>query len=188
MTRQIESTLTTLTSMQPPDRGQNVRTWLESQVAGSTDTFYLLAHADDGVIWGRVEHGTLITAPETDFSPALRLETLQSARLFNQIGEVLLWRDGEGVLCARTIVEGGGNSTEYFDENQILWGNQLEVHDEIFTQVSDGVQGFRHIVPLTGFRAEGKRPLRLTIRHYLAEDNCGFVRVAYSRLVRLLAE
>jgi len=188
MIRKIADVPMVLTKIPAPNDVQTVQEWIEAQVGVSTDIFYLLVHADDGVIWGKVEAGKLLTAPETEFSPILRLEMVQNARLFNHFGEVLLWRDGEGVFYARAIIEGEGNSTKYFDENQILWGNQIEAHDEIFTQISDGAQGLRHIVPLTGFYTEGRRPLRLAVRHYLTEDECGFVHVAYSRLVHLFAE
>jgi CRISPR-associated protein (TIGR03984 family) len=187
MMREIKTVQVKLEAISAPS--QDVQAWLQEQVAGSERRFFLLAHAEDGVIWGRVEDGTLITAPETDFSPPLRMETLQSARLFSEAGEILLWRDGDGVFHARALIDGEGDPTEYYDEDQILWGSQVEVSEGGFTQMSDGAQGLRHIVPIAVANLGGdRRPLRLTVRHYLSEDEFGFVRVAHSRLVKVFAE
>lgn len=165
---------------------QDVRRWLEAQVGDAAGTFYLLAHADDGVIWGRVEKGALTTAHDMGFGPPLRMETLQSARLFSDAREVFVWRDGEGDFHARAIIDDEGEPVEFFDEDQILWGNRFEQADGGFSLMSDGAQGLRHAVPIAVAPPNGKqRPLRLTVRHYLSEDDSGLVRVAYSRLVTL---
>jgi hypothetical protein len=75
--------------------------WLEEQ-ARNWKLNYLLAHAEDGVIWGRFDNEHLTTAEKvfhkSDFKvdfPTLRLLTLQQCRVFGQNGEVLLWRTGE---------------------------------------------------------------------------------------------
>ena len=189
MTRKIGQTQVTIEAVATPQPGQTVHKWLEAQVSDADGTFYLLAHADDGVIWGRLAGGTLVTAPETDFSPPLRLETLQSARLFSDAGEVLLWKDGDQRLQARLIIDGDGEAVEYFDEGQILWGTQAKAIGDSFSQMSDGAQGLCHIAPIAIANFQGNhRPLRLTVRHYLSEDVNGFVRVACSRLVTLFAE
>ncbi len=46
------------------------------------DTVWFLAHADDGVIWGRIRNGQLVISSNIfpDISPSLRTETLQQAR------------------------------------------------------------------------------------------------------------
>ena len=65
----------------------------------------LLAHADDGVIWGRVDKGVLQTSHSAfpQVSPPLRALTLQQARLFGPDAELLVWRDGEGNWQARLL-------------------------------------------------------------------------------------
>lgn len=157
-------------------------TWLHEQVGSAETDTLLLAHADDGVIWGKVVNGALITKPQE-----LNSVTLQQARLFNKNAEYFVWRDGDGNFHARIITESEGKGCEYFDEDQVLWGNHAEKPDgDGFTKMSDGAQGLVHYVPINVTKAESDwRPLRLTVRHYLNTDARGFVYVAFSRLVCL---
>lgn len=68
---------------------------------------YLLAHADDGVIWGRLDDERLNTSHDAapEHAPPLRTETLQTARIFGPDGELLIWRDEMGAWTARLISE-----------------------------------------------------------------------------------
>src|SRR5947199_5744016 len=87
-----------------------VRPWLQKQAADH-HLPWLLAHADDGVIWGRLDGGRLVTSFEAaagdggalGVCPELRTVTLQQARLFGPAAELLLWRDGGGRWQARLI-------------------------------------------------------------------------------------
>ncbi|MBD2139030.1 hypothetical protein H6F32_15955 [Anabaena sp. FACHB-1237] len=81
----------------------DLKVWLETQ-AEDHQLKYLLAHADDGVIWGKFQHGNgkLITTtepiklfPECDF-PLFREETLQQCRIFGDNSEVIIWKTDEG--------------------------------------------------------------------------------------------
>jgi CRISPR-associated protein (TIGR03984 family) len=166
----------------------DVKAWLEAQISGADMPFYLLAHADDGVIWSKTDDsGKLVTAPQTDFSPPLRAETLHDARLFSTVGEVFLWRDGDGNFRARAIIDGGvdAQDSEYYDEEQILWGTRAEPIEQGFTLLREGAQGLCHVVPIQGTSSYKEHSLRLTVRHYLETDDKGLVRVKYSRLVNL---
>lgn len=171
----------------------NLCGWLEAQ-AKSHKLLYLLAHADDGVIWGKVDDkGELVTsdgvAPEV--SPPLRSETLQQARFFSENAELLLWRDGDNQWHARLIRDAqdgeSANWQQAFDEPQMLWGTQGKAVADGFTLMTDGAQGLRHVVPVNavGDFADETRPLRLIVRQYVQEDDGGFVRVVASRLVKL---
>lgn len=152
----------------------------------------LLAFADDGLIWGRIENGKLALSGDNfpKFSPKLRSETLQEARLFNEDREIHLWRTDDG-WQARHISDGAGNNTNYYDETQILWGNTFQNEKEGFTAVSDGSLGFRHAVPIMVNKANfgndknKRRPLRLMVRHYLTQDENGIMAVTLSRLVKV---
>lgn len=159
--------------------------WLYKQVRSAEQGTLLLAHADDGVIWGKVVNGTLITKPQE-----LNVVTLQQARLFSENGEYFVWRGGDGKFHARIITDRKAekkedNKDEYFDEDQVLWGDHAEPDGDGFTKMSDGAQGLVHHVPINVTKATSDvRPLRLTVRHYLKDEN-GFVYVAFSRLVAL---
>lgn len=170
----------------------DIKKWLEKQAANFA-LKWLLAHADDGVIWGRIDNGTLITSSEVDeacdISPPLRIETLQQARLFAPHGEILLWRDGDGNWNARLIRDAEGGEKvdweEVVDEAQILWGTDGRVLSKGFTLMSDGGQGLRHVVPIEVYTKPGdrNRPLRLWVRHYIGEDGEGYARIVASRLM-----
>jgi CRISPR-associated protein (TIGR03984 family) len=220
MTRKIIDTAATCkTDINWVGFADNPAEWLSQQMQ-LHELKYLLAHADDGVIWGRLDSDGLITshvvAPE--YSPPLRTETLQTARVFAPTGELLIWRDEAGQWVGRLIAEAKSGTkpewTQAFDEYQILLGTNARPQDRGFTLMSEGSQGLFHVVPL---KLEGKideqtRPLRLVVRHYLKVDNYdftlegansvrperaapdtkiddyGFVRVNASRLVNLHLE
>jgi CRISPR-associated protein (TIGR03984 family) len=183
----------------------DVKEWFGEQ-ARAHYLKWLLAHADDGVIWGKLEdNGPLITSYDAaqghptaqGICPALRNETLQQARLFSEYAELLLWRNGDNIWQARLIREAKNDESaawnESIDEPQILWGTEPQLLKHGFTLMSDGAQGLRHAVPIEvketyDERGERTRPLRLWVRHYIAEDGSGFTRIVASRLFDLIGE
>lgn len=157
--------------------------WIEEN-ASNYQLKYLLAHADDGIIWGKFEEGKLITAHESfPQFPELKLLTLQQCRIFGELGEILIWKTDEG-LKARLVQ----NTSEYesFPEDQILWGGR-KTEKNGFTLLTDGSQGLEHAVPLKGikFSKDKERPVRLVVRHYYKYDCAGVARIFLSRLVDL---
>jgi CRISPR-associated protein (TIGR03984 family) len=188
--RQIEKTrygVEVMETQLPADLGD----WLARQ-AVQLGLTTLLAHADDGLIWGRVQGSEVRIAHDffPDISPPLRAETLWQLWLFSPQGELYLWQDG-GTWRRRAITEGDGES-EYYDEHQMLWGVCGQQAHDGFTLVYEGQQGLAHAVPLevpqTAFDGE-RHPLRLRIRHYLTpEPESGLLRVTLSRLVELYEE
>ncbi|MFP4336309.1 MAG: CRISPR-associated protein Csx19 [Halothece sp.] len=169
----------------------DLKGWLENQAKKQEPNLkYLLAHAEDGVIWGRFEQdGTLITqtAPQDLFPKykfaKLRWSTLQQCRIFGEKAEVLLWKVNDQPK-ARLVID--KEETEYICENQILWGTKAEKESNGFTLVSDGSQGLKHAVPLSGsFKGKDSRPLRLKVHHYIDYDESGVARISLSRLVNL---
>ncbi|HAA27952.1 MAG TPA: TIGR03984 family CRISPR-associated protein [Cyanobacteria bacterium UBA8553] len=166
--------------------------WLQKN-AKEQSLRYLLAHADDGVIWGefRDNYYKLVTSRDicTQFAE-LRLGTLQQCRIFSKNAELMLWKIGQDNWKARLIKD--DNNPECLpDEHQILWGTQVEKESNGFTLVSDGSQGLKHAVPLFGITDKfknGKRPLHLTVRHYIEYSSDGVARIYLSRLVDLFAD
>ena len=158
---------------------------------------YLLAHADDGVIWGRLEGEKLVTSHEVapEYSPPLRTKSLETVRIFAHDGELFVWRDEVGKWVGRLIAETTQSDTvewtEAIDEQQVLLGTYAKPLEQSFTLMSEGSQGLFHVVPLLlnpKQIGEQSRILRLVVRHYLKEDSHCFVRVHASRLTKLLPE
>jgi CRISPR-associated protein (TIGR03984 family) len=169
--------------------------WLRQQAkAGDV----LLAHQDDGVVWGKAhKDGDWVTSDAVlSTSPALEGDRLWSARLFNAQREILLWRDGDGDWQAREISDGASEGepdfTEWYDEPQLLWGDHGKhkkvVGDVTFAVLEEGAQGLRHAPPIElPFDAHGSLGSStracVLVRHYLAKEDVA--RVIASRLVRL---
>jgi CRISPR-associated protein (TIGR03984 family) len=164
---------------------KTLKTSLEKQ-AEEHKLQFLLAHADDGIIWGKFENGELITADRVfPQLPKLHPDTLQQCRIFDDKSEVMIWKI-EGGFKARLIQDDHLIDHDYITENQILWGTQKEQEKDGFTLVSDGKQGLRHAVPLTDINFKNnERPLRLTVHHYIDQDDSGVARIYLSRLVNL---
>lgn len=140
---------------------------------------YLLAQADDGVIWGRFENGSLLTRGRE-----LRLATLQAARLFGPQAELFIWRTNEG-FAARLIDAEPPSSEEdpaWFDELHLLWGQPAGRPQDGFTPLEEGAEGLRHAPPL---ELVGNERAALRVRHYLDYDEMGQAYISFSRLVDL---
>jgi CRISPR-associated protein (TIGR03984 family) len=145
---------------------------------------WLLAHADDGVIWGELRDGGLHLSGDAfpQFSPPLRAVTLQQVRLFGPDAELLLWKDDNG-WQVRLIRDSAGEDRKCYDESYLLWGDQQEQRRDGFVLVRQGKEGLRHALPLP---QETQLPARLQVRHYLTYDPDGQAYIAYSRLVGIV--
>mgnify|MGYP001109626337 CR=1 FL=1 len=147
---------------------------------------YLLAYADDGVIWGKWDGEKLALASDEQGLPGalprLRASTLWEARLFGENTEYLVWRDGQA-WHARQVSDGDGKPVEYQDESLILWGTEADGEPRGgFYPVREAEMGIRHAPPL---ELKKRHSLRLVVRHYLEDDEAGAVYVKISRLVDL---
>ncbi len=194
MKRKIINTEATCEAVKMDGFAHEPTKWLSQQMH-THNLKYLLAHADDGVIWGRLDGEELITSHDVapEYSPPLRAETLQTARIFARAGELLAWRDEAGEWAGRLIADDTPGATPEwttaFEEQQVLLGTNVQPRKRGFALMSEGSQGLFHVVPLNpGQIDEQTRPLRLVVRHYLKADNYGFLRVNASRLFSLLPE
>lgn len=181
--------------------------WLSEKMKSHQLT-WLLAHAYDGIIWGKMkEDGQLALSHDafSNVSPPLRLITLQQVRLFGEQAELFLWQDGNGAWRMRLVSDIKANSESEddrtgwcFDEPQLQWGDDSEDEKEGFTLVTEGREGLRHAVPLSESeipfdqpaedRPDRWHPLRLGVRHYLQKEKNGMLRIVQSRLTGLWAE
>lgn len=165
---------------------------------GNDDLIWLLAHCDDGVVWGKRE-GTrwrLSSAAFPDVSPTLGEENLQQMRLFGPLREVLIWRGDEG-LTGRELADSGtvapSDPLRPEDRQYVLIGDRFGSANEGFTLTADA-RGSRHAVPLValesafGLPGKSQWPFRLQARNYFISDpRSGLVRVVATRLVHVLA-
>lgn len=142
---------------------------------------WLLAHADDGVIWGEFRADGLHLSGDAfpAVSPPLRAATLQQARLFGPQAEILLWKD-DGAWHGRLTRDDADEVEDAFDETHLLWGTDVETRQDGFALLREGKEGLRHAPPLPD---DAQLPVRLRVRHYVAYDSDGQACIAYSRLV-----
>lgn len=115
-------------------------------------------------------------------------------RIFGSTQEILIWRL-EGGFRGRTLTDTNEeleNALRPIAEEHILVGDRLLANPKEGFSLVGEANGTRHAVPLNcevaDFQAQGRIqwPLRLTVKHYLAEDNeTGSLRIAVSRLVHV---
>lgn len=169
-----------------PDK--DIRIWLAEQ-AKSRDLPYLLAYADDGVIWGLFASNQLTLAGEVFTDPRyatlqtqLREATLQQARLFGEKGELLAWRT-DGGFAARLLSDGREDTPALDDETHQLWGAGV-MSRQGFTLMREGEQELLHAPPVTLGVDER---VGLVVRYYTDVDDQGQVYISASRLVKPMA-
>jgi CRISPR-associated protein (TIGR03984 family) len=169
-------------SLQTPEDDKKVVAWLTGH---AKEHSFLLAFADDGVIWGKSENEKWITSYDAFGKPfsELRGETLLEAFAFGESDQVHLYRDGEKWIANRVVDAG-----EMVVESQLLWGDEAIKIQKGFTHLHDKVQqSMDQALPLTVKDEEliTKAP-RLTIHHFIETDeNTGEARIFLSRLVKL---
>jgi len=168
---------------------QNPENWLNQWLAEDNRPFlpYLLAHTDEGVVWGYVDKTRQLHPADLHDWQALSRQaalngvTLQQLRLFGPEGELFIWRTGNTVFEGRFLDDGATPPKDSYETCQLLWGEGEESNAR-FTLMREGEQELFHTPPLP--RAQGRRG-RLRLRHYLARDDRGQTYVALSRLVDL---
>lgn len=195
-----------------PRASENVRDWIAKRMkeiagydSGENKTAYLLAHADDGVIWGKCVSGQFHTSDEVDpnrtdprkrISPELHGISLQQAFLFNGACEIRLFRDELGNWQARKIDDHRAEEDDFIEELQVLWGDYVSKKEKYprdlqhdFTLVREkSQQGLDHILPIkiTADDLEKNLRARLRVRHFIETgENTGEARIALSRLVNV---
>jgi CRISPR-associated protein (TIGR03984 family) len=179
---------------------KGMQTWLEAKVNDLQSTeIYLLSFHDDGVVWGKIKGGKLLTSDNLSNSPSpeFRTKTLQELRLFGEKGQLHVWRIGETQFKASLALDGETGEYELLlseeekedekQEEQVLYGTDYVSDNGEFMIVRDGSEGLRHAFPIVDASKfdSKKRPLRLKVNHYIEYDQDGCARIAYSRLVKI---
>jgi CRISPR-associated protein (TIGR03984 family) len=172
---------------------QELRRTLEI-LAGEHKARYLLAHADDGVIWGRFDQKGLTIAADVfeDIQDAaavvvsLRPATLHQVRLFGPEAEILIWRT-DGGFRARRLDEEDVPSENVLEEIHWLWGIGMDMpglsQEANFTLMHEGQQGLRHAPPV---KYGIDQRYGLQVHHHILYDDQGQAYIAFSRLVDLV--
>jgi len=166
----------------PVDINGDIKKWLEQQ-AKTHKLRWLLAHADDGVIWGEVRDDGLHLSTSL-FGPELRAKTLQMARLFGEAGELYLWKSNND-WSARLVLEGKGDTKQYYDVTQLLWGTHVDKIEDGFALLHHGAEGLRHAPPIQIPDGELELPLVLNVRNFVNYDDDGQAYVEFSRLISI---
>ncbi len=168
----------------PPTSNGQVAAWLSKNSGAGLP--FLLALAEDGVLWGKWDGG-LKLANEffAGSSIQLRGETLQQAYLFGEKGQIHLFRDGISWKASQITDVARQDMIREF---QILWGDEASKSISGFTPIRDKKQqGMDQIVPVEVTQADfdvGK-VVRLELRHYVTYEETGEARIFLSRLVRV---
>ena len=163
--------------------------WMQAQ-AKQYGFAYLLAHADDGVIWGKFDASGLKLSGDAfpeEVGVKLRVATLQQARLFCKTAELLVWK-GEQGWKARLIADETDKPPDCLDDEQyLLWGtlgDKKGKKGDEFTLLFEGEQGLQHAPPITGLGKDDR--VALVVRHYVEyDDETGQARIGLSRVVDL---
>lgn len=189
MARKVEQGTSSVEGAAPEENAE-LRTWLEAQAPrlqrSAGDPLWLLAHAEDGVIWGVLEAGQLALSCDAgafqQSGLSLRREALQQLRLFGAAAELLLWNGPTGLDgCLRR--DGAGTPVEYLDEEYMLWGDRAGATRGAFREAFEGSQGIYHTPPTRGSLSTFSRS-QLHVRHYLGIDpGSGAARIVGSRLI-----
>lgn len=184
---EIQEVKLALTFPDAPANMDMLSQWLVDR-AKQHNLKWLLAHADDGVIWGYLDEDAALRLSGEVFphvSPPLRGETLQQARLFAEHGELLLWRDAAGWHTRLVVEDTQGTNQKVFDEAYLLWGNKVKDEDSQggFALLSHGQEGLRHAIPQT--LPAGEPSPKLKVRHVIAYDRDGqaYVALGYLRAI-----
>lgn len=138
---------------------------------------YFLSHQDDGVIWGVFENDWKLSAGR-DPSPSFHLAALQNCRIFGPSAELFIWKNDRGIK-SRLLVEGKGDSYEYSDRMQILFGDTVDESVGSFSLLREGGQGMLHFLPIP----DANPRVGLVIRTYIDYDHQGVAYYRYHRLV-----
>jgi CRISPR-associated protein (TIGR03984 family) len=155
--------------------------FLEERSIGSA---YLLAYADDGVVWGRVEDGR-VALPS---GHTLRSVTLQEARIFNEASELLIRRRDSDRFQLRLIeddIQEDPDWRDCIDESYLLLADRvLGAPAAGFSEVVAGSTGRRYLQSLPVVSKNGHLRVCLAVRHYVS-PSCR-ARVVSSRMLDLV--
>jgi len=170
----------------------DLNNWFTQQGAAVGSPSWLLAYADDGVIWGKVVGKELITAADVfnlnypGAFPVLNMEKLQKASLFGEKAEIRVFRKNDSWIALRIEDNPAAEESDSYDRSYILWGNKVKVRKDGWAWVEDGQLGIHQALPLEIDEGISYRIARIDVRYYITyEKDHGQASVAVKRLCKL---
>lgn len=170
-----------------PHGEDSFRIWISS--CWDDENGWLLGHAFNGLLWGRISSGVIVLASDAtpSWGASIKEETLLDLRVFNRTEEFRIWRTGEGLkACMVSESDDDSDGCLAFDEKQILIagdriGQTKQVKDIPFSLI-EGPAGQRHAMPVD-WNGRNQR-YRLLVRHYVLPDpDTGRLSIQESRLL-----
>lgn len=153
---------------------------------------WLLAYADDGVIWGKIDDHKMVTAADvfnTEYPgafPVLNMDKLQKASLFGERAEIRLFRRNGSWSALRIEENPAADESDSFVRSYLLWGNRVKARKDGWTWVEDGQLGIHQALPLEITDKISHRIMRIDIRYYIDyEKDHGQALIAAKRLCNL---
>lgn len=153
----------------------------------SNGSGWVLGHAMDGLLWGKIAAGRMVLANDADptWGAPLKRANLLDLRVFNRTKEMRIW-PADGMLQCCLVYESQGEAPSLaYDEHQIFIAGKrrafLEANGVKFSLI-EGPSGQCHAIPVDW---NGERQIqRLWVRHYVfpRNDN-GMLAVTESRLL-----
>lgn len=178
------------TPILPPPTDDNVREWLAGRMK-ENNLITLLAFADDGVIWGRMDDDKLVISHEASQKDdkknytQLRGKTLQQVFAFSEMMEVRIFRDEMGDWKAMKIEDEG---EQFITESQILWGDKPAKEEDQpvnrqFTKLLAERKGIPpQILPIEREKYADGKYVRLEVHHMVDFNEDGEAYIKLSRL------
>ena len=114
------------------------------------------------VMIGRIAGGKLSFH---DGTTAVNADDLMELRLFDENGELFLWRVEEGFRY-RLRTDGSGDDAEVVDTLQPLWGTKVLGEGSGWSSIAED-RGIRLEAPFTGLRLTPTERLALKCRNYI---------------------
>ncbi len=143
----------------------DLRAWFEEQ-SKMGDGSWFLGFSDEGIIWGTIQDGHLITSgDDSPDLPQLKPDTFQQGSIFGHRTEVRLWRDNH-VWHGCRIEEMPCDAPKAFDEERIL------LRTKAYRVLAEN-----KLLPAG--------QLYLYLRHYISYNEDGQARIWLSRLFSL---
>ena len=180
-----------------PVNNEDCKSWLELK---RNDTFgeqpfkWFLAYHKSGVIWGKYLNDKQEWVYSDEKLKGTLDKYLMEIRFFGDKGELMIWPDEENEFRGRYLEDDGEadkNDPLRPDDKdrRYLFGSEIkEPYDGNFTTVTDKRGAVQKIpMELKKEDFEGEPPVSLVIKNYFyQEENSGMVKVACSRLFKLI--